>query len=164
LEQRSQQSWWARAAALGRQVETIVLVGLLSALILFASAQIILRNLFSIGVTWGDGFIRLSVLWLAVLGALAASREGKHISISAVTRWLPPRLQLAAGLIADVFAAVVAGCFAWYAGVFVRDSHEFGDTLLNNLPAWLFQSILPIAFALICYRYLMRGIQRLKAP
>jgi len=163
LEQRSQHSWWARTAALGHRLETILLVGLLSGLILLASAQIVLRNVFSIGVTWGDGLIRLGVLWLALLGALAASRDGKHITLGDPTRWLPARLHVAAGVVADLFAAVVTGAFAWYALVFVRDSRAFGDLLLNDIPAWMLQAIMPLAFALISYRYLLRGVRRLKA-
>ncbi len=69
----------------------------LGGLVVFASAQIVLRNVFSIGLTWSDGLIRLVVLWLALLGALAASREGRHITMGAVTRWLPQRLQLSGG-------------------------------------------------------------------
>jgi len=164
LKPFSEQSWWQRSEELGRRLETILLVGLLSGLILLASAQILLRNVFSIGVTWGDGLIRLGVLWLALLGALAASREGRHITVGDPTRWLPRRLHVAAAVIADLFAAAVTGIFAWYAWVFVRDSRAFGDTLLNEVPAWTLQLIMPIAFALISYRYLVRGVRRLKAP
>jgi TRAP-type C4-dicarboxylate transport system permease small subunit len=163
LKQRSQQSWWERTEALGGRLETILLCALLSGLILLGSAQILLRNVFSIGVTWGDGLIRLGVLWLALLGALAASREGRHITMGDPNRWLPRRLQLAAGVAADFFAAAVAGVFAWYACVFVRDSRAFGDTLLNDVPAWILQLIMPVAFALISYRYVVRGLRRLKA-
>ena len=42
-----------------------------------------LRNFFSIGFAWGDGLTRLAVLWLGLLGALAASRDGRHITMGA---------------------------------------------------------------------------------
>ena len=96
------------------------------------AAQIVLRNVFSIGVTWGDGLARLAVLWLALLGALAASRDGRHITMGALLQRLPPRLQLVAGVCADMFAAVVSAALAYLAFEFVRDSREFGDTLLGH--------------------------------
>jgi TRAP-type C4-dicarboxylate transport system permease small subunit len=129
-------------------------------LIVFASAQIVLRNVFSIGVTWGDGLIRLAVLWLALLGALAASRDDRHITVGALVRWLPPRAQHVAHVVASLFGAAVSGFFAWYSLLFVRDSQAFGDTLLNELPAWPLQAIMPIAFGLIAYRYLLQALRR----
>src|SRR5262245_31260992 len=102
-------------SALGRALETALLAILLGGLILFASAQIVLRNFFSIGVGWGDGFVRLAVLWLALLGALAASRDDRHITMAALHRWLPPLGQRAAEICADTFAAAFCGGFAWFA-------------------------------------------------
>jgi TRAP-type C4-dicarboxylate transport system permease small subunit len=163
LEQRTQPTWWARAAVFGRKLETALLVVLLGSLIVFSSTQILLRNVFSIGVTWGDGFTRLLVLWIALVGALAASSEGRHITVGALVRWLPPALQSAAAIIADVFAALLAAAFAWFSFVFVRDSWDFQDTLFDGLPAWPFQAIMPAAFGLIALRYLLRGIGRRRA-
>ena len=129
-------------------------------MIVFASAQIVLRNVFSIGVTWGDGLIRLTVLWLALLGALAASRDARHITVGALVRWLPPGAQRGARAAASLFGAIVSGVLAWYSLLFVRDSRAFGDTLLNDVPAWPLQAIMPIAFGLIAYRYLLQTLRR----
>ncbi len=155
-----QHSWLTRAAALVRAIESGLIVLLLSCLILFSSAQILLRNVFSIGLTWGDGLTRLLVLWLALLGALAASREGRHITMGAVVRWLPKGLQFSAAVVADAFAASVSGLLAWSAFEFVRDSRMYGDVLLGEVPAWWLQAIMPAAFALIAVRYLIRGLRR----
>ncbi len=119
-----------------------------------------LRNVFSIGITWGDGSIRLSVFWLALIGAIAASRDHRHITMEALGRWLPPLAQRIGGLCADLFAAAFCGAFAWFAFAFVRDSKAYGDVLLNDVPAWWLQAIMPIAFALIAYRYLLRAAAR----
>ena len=66
--------WLDQAERVGRWVEDVLIFVLLSALILLASTQIVLRNVFSLGYPWVDGLIRLLVLWLALLGAIAASR------------------------------------------------------------------------------------------
>ena len=109
-----------------------------------------LRNFFSIGFTWGDGLTRLAVLWLALLGALAASRDGRHITMGAVTQWLPRALQSGCRTSRRRGSAPrVSAAFAWFALAFVRDSREFGDTLLGDVPAWWLQSIMPLAFALM---------------
>jgi TRAP-type C4-dicarboxylate transport system permease small subunit len=162
LGDRLGNSWSARAAAIGRAIETVLIVVLLGGLVVFATAQIVLRNFFSIGLTWSDGLIRLTVLWLALLGALAASREGRHITMAAVTRWLPQRVQTAAGVSADLFAAVVSAVLARYAVAFVWDSREFGDTLLSGVPAWWLQAPMPIVFGLMAWQFLVRALRRLR--
>src|SRR5262249_28450099 len=131
LDDGSQSSWFARAARIGLALENALLVALLGFLIVFSFAQIVLRNVFSIGITWGDGLTRVVVLWLALLGALAASRDGRHIRMNAVLQWLPPKVQVVAGVGSDLFAAAVSAVLAYLAFVFVRDSRGYGDLLLG---------------------------------
>lgn len=146
-------SSWARASRALRWVENLLLVALLGGLVLLASAQIVLRNFFSTGLTWADGLVRLMVLWLALVGAVAAAREGRHITMAALTRWLPPRWQRAARATAEVFALAVSGLLAWYSFAFVRDSYRYEDVLLDGLPAWAAQLPIPIAFGVIALCY-----------
>ena len=155
-----QSSWFARAARLGLALENGLVVALLGFLVLFSFVQIVLRNVFSIGVTWGDGLTRVVVLWLALLGALAASRDGRHIRMSALLQWLPPSVQLLAGVGSDLFAALVSAVLAYFAFVFVRDSRGFGDVLLGQFPAWWFEAVMPVAFALIAYRFVLHAVKR----
>ncbi len=71
--------------------EDAVLVVILSGMILLAAGQIVLRNFFDIGFIWSDEALRMMVLWLAVAGAVAASRNDKHINIDVLDRFLPGR-------------------------------------------------------------------------
>jgi TRAP-type C4-dicarboxylate transport system permease small subunit len=54
------------------RVETVLLSVLLLGCIGIAAAQIVLRNVFSYSLYWADEWIRLAVLWLAMIGAMAA--------------------------------------------------------------------------------------------
>jgi TRAP-type C4-dicarboxylate transport system permease small subunit len=162
LSDVAQNRWWARVNGVARSLETWLIVIILGGLILLGAAQIVLRNFFSIGFAWGDGLARLAVLWLGLLGALAASRDGRHITMGALVRVLPPRLRVVAGVAADLFGAAVSAALAWAAWAFVRDSREFGDTLLGELPAWWFQAIMPVAFALIAWQFVAQAVKRLR--
>jgi TRAP-type C4-dicarboxylate transport system permease small subunit len=150
-----------RAEAIGRWLENTLLVSLFGALMLIAVTQIALRNVWSAGLPWADGLTRVGVLWIAVLGAVAASRDGKHIAINLAPRVLPAIWERRALVLVELFTAGVASLMAWHSWVFVRDSREFGDTMLGDFPAWVFQSVLPIGFALIAYRYLLRAVGRI---
>jgi TRAP-type C4-dicarboxylate transport system permease small subunit len=160
LSDVAQKRWWDRVDRAARLLETWLIVVILGGLVVFGAAQIVLRNFFSIGFAWGDGLARLAVLWLGLLGALAASRDGRHITMGAVTRFLPQRLQVFAGVGGDWFAAAVSGALAWFSWAFVSDSREFGDTLLGDLPAWWLQLIMPVAFALMAWRFLLQSVRR----
>jgi TRAP-type C4-dicarboxylate transport system permease small subunit len=162
LSELKQNGWWDRIDRAARAVETWLIVAILAGLILLGAGQIVLRNFFSIGFAWSDGLARLAVLWLGLLGALAASRDGRHITMGALARWLTPRWRVAAGVTGDWFGAVVSAALAYFAWQFVSDSREFGDTLLGDVPAWWLQSIMPVAFALIALQFVVQSVKRLR--
>lgn len=143
----------SRLERAGRAGEDAVLVIILTAMIFLAAAQIVMRNFFNVGFIWSDEMLRMLVLWIAVAGAVAASRTDKHINIAILDRFLPERARLAVKALIHLFTAGVCGIVAWNSFLFVQMSHEFGDVLMGNIPAWWAQGILPVGFALICYRY-----------
>ena len=149
-----------RAEAFGRWFENALLVTVFAGLMVLAVAQIFLRNVMSLGLPWADGLIRIAVLWLAMLGAIAASRDRKHIAINLSQRVFPATWQRPILIVVESFTAGVCGWLAWYSWSFVRDSRAFGDLLFGDWPAWAFQSILPVGFALIAYRYAARVLGR----
>ncbi len=151
-----------KADKFGRFIENTSLVLVLSAMILLAAAQIVMRNLFDAGLSWGDEALRLMVLWVTLLGAVAATRDRRHIVIDLLSRALPLNFRVWASFVVDSFSAAVTGTLAWHAAVFVSDSKEYGDQLLNALPAWPFQVILPVAFAIISYRYGIWSLRNLR--
>jgi TRAP-type C4-dicarboxylate transport system permease small subunit len=112
---------------------------------------------FSTALQWSDGLVRLGVLWIALIGAVAASRDQKHIAIDVAPRLFGAKWQAPIAVVRFVVTAVVCGLLAWFSLRFVRDSREFGDVLLADLPAWWFQLILPIGFGLMAYRYGVRA-------
>ncbi|MEL7310412.1 MAG: TRAP transporter small permease [Pseudomonadota bacterium] len=142
-----------RLARWGKAAEDAVLVLLLGAMIALACSQIVMRNFFDSGLIWGDEALRLMVLWLALAGAVAASRANKHIAIDVMSRFLPPLGQRLSRLITNAFTAAVCACVAWYAADFVMQAYEYEDQLLGGLPAWWFQIVMPIAFGLMAWRY-----------
>ena len=152
---------FSRLEKAGQVAEDAVLVIVLTTMILLAAAQIVMRNFFDFGFIWTDEMLRMLVLWLAVSGAVAASRTDKHINIAILDRFLPDKIKLLVKIAVHVFTATVCGIVAWYSVQFVQMSHEFGDVLMGGIPAWLPQLIMPVGFGLICYRYSLFVIQEI---
>jgi len=138
-----------------------VLVLILSGMILLATSQIILRNFFGFGFIWADELLRMLVLWIAVAGAVAASRTDKHINIAVLDRFLPDKIGLVVKVIVDLFTAAVCLVVTWYSINFVQTSYEYQDVLMGNVPAWILQLVMPVGFGLISWRYLLFALKRL---
>jgi TRAP-type C4-dicarboxylate transport system permease small subunit len=68
-------------------------------------------------------------------------------------RFLPGRLKSAKDVLIHSFTSGICGVVTWHSYQFVLTSHEYGDMLMGGVPAWIPQAVLPLGFALICYRY-----------
>jgi TRAP-type C4-dicarboxylate transport system permease small subunit len=147
-----------RAVALA---ENAVLVLLLGALIVVAGGQIVLRQL-NVAVLWADPLTRLLILWIAVFGAVAASRDNQHITIDALSRFLPPGAQRVATAVVGLFASAVCVVLAYQAARFVGLEHAMSAPGLGAVPAWVLALVLPVGFALIAIRYVIVALARLR--
>lgn len=135
------------------RAEDLLLALLLGTLVLLAPLQIVLRNFFDAGWVWADPLLRVLVLWVALLGALAASRQDKQIAVDVFSKFLSPRSRAVSGFLTGVFTAFVCGVVAYHSGLFVLGEREFGSRAFGDVPAWLCQSVIPFAFALIAVRH-----------
>jgi TRAP-type C4-dicarboxylate transport system permease small subunit len=148
----------ARLSAVIQRSEDFALALFLSAMILLASLQIFLRNFFDEGIAWADPLLRVLVLWVGLLGAMAASRGGRHISIDVLSRFLSPRAAAVADLLTSFFAAGLSALVAYHSARFVIDEREFGSIAFSGIPAWQLEIIIPVAFSVIALRYLIAAV------
>jgi len=148
-------TWWPRLLRLLIWAENATLISLLGLMVLLAGSQIIFRNLLNINLVGADQLLRLLVLWVALLGAVAASREDKHISVDLFSRLLSARTRSAVRVILDLFTVTVCVLMAWHAARFVATERAAGGMVSVLMPMWVAQLILPIAFALIALRYVL---------
>ena len=143
----------SRALAAIHRVEDVALALLLGTIVVLAPLQIVLRNFFDAGMVWADPFLRVLVLWVALLGALAASRQNKQIAVDVVSKFLSPRAKAVVGLLTGLFTAFVCTVVAYHSWLFVAGEREFGSMAFGAVPAWLCQSVIPFAFAMIAVRH-----------
>lgn len=140
-----------------RYFEDAVLTFLLGGMILLAVLQIGLRNFADAGFQWADPVLRILVLWLGLVGAIAATRDGKHINIDIISKYVSGRWQAATSVLTELFAAFVCALVGWFSYEFVLGEAEFGLVGAGNVPVWVYQSIIPAAFMLIAFRFLVRA-------
>jgi TRAP-type C4-dicarboxylate transport system permease small subunit len=109
-----------RAAKLGRRIrdgadrlERAILTLLVTAMVMLAALQILLRNLWQTGFPWAEPLLGMGLLWLTMLGALAAAGRGKHIAIDLAAALLPSGWSGWIRRVTSLFAAVACGVLAW---------------------------------------------------
>ena len=73
----------ARLDRFGRAVENVLLVTLLTGMIVLAVGQIALREFFGSGFIWADELLKLMVLWLAMIAAVAKLIPPNYIKMGA---------------------------------------------------------------------------------
>jgi TRAP-type C4-dicarboxylate transport system permease small subunit len=134
---------------------------MLGGMILLAVGQILLREVFETGFVWADELLKLMVLWLAMVGSVAACRDDRHIRIDVLSHLLPEGLIKFTRTLVDLFAAAVCAVIAWQAWRYLQLEVEFEDQVLVNTPAWIAHIVVPIAFALVSYRFLVLAAGRL---
>ncbi len=133
--------------------ENLLLVAVLLSMIGVAVAQIVMRNFFHSGLLWADAYTRVSVLWIALLGSMIASRERKHIAIDVLLQRLPKHWKKPALRFSQLLTALVCYAVAWFSAGFVIQEYSFGDRAFADVPNWWCQTIIPFAFTLMALRY-----------
>ena len=136
-----------------QKIEDGILVGLLLLMIFIAVLQIFLRNLFDSGILWGDPLVRILVLWIGLIGAMVASRDNHHISIDVISRYLPDKIKKLSNLIISIFTSLVCAVMAYYSLIFVMMEKNDGILAFATIPAWVCESIIPVSFGIISFRY-----------
>lgn len=147
--------YFLRFRDLLHNLEKGILALLLTTMVLLAALQILMRNIWGSGLPWADPSLRTIVLWLAMMGAMAATREHSHIRIDILSRFLPARAKQISSRITNLFTGVVCGLLAWHGARFVYFEWQDGMMLFDDIPAWYAEAIIPIGFGIMAIRFLL---------
>ena len=139
-------------------IETFFLLFFLLTAILLSSSQIILRNFFDSGIFWADSALRILVLWIGMIGAMYASRKKRHIRIDILSHYLNKKLRNKINRITEFVTAITCGIVAFYSIKFIQYEYEDGQIAFANVPVWLCEAIIPIAFIIIGLRYFIYSV------
>ena len=150
----------ARLDKIGRTIETTLLVVLLGSMMVLSVTQIIMREIFNTGLVWSGELLKLMVLWLAMIAAIAACRDNRHIRIDALSHVLPKQGIRFTRVIVDLFAAAVCATIAWHSWRYLQLEIEFEDTVLIDTPAWIAHIVIPVSFAITSYRFVVGAVKK----
>ena len=130
---------------------------ILITMVVLASSQVIMRNVFDGGFSWGEPLLRLLVLWLGLMGAMVATQLDRHITVDALLRVLPPAMQRIARIMTKLATAAVCGLLAYHSARLVAIDYEYQSLVIGSVPAWIGDLILPIAFSVMTLRLVLQA-------
>ncbi|MCK5001828.1 MAG: TRAP transporter small permease [Gammaproteobacteria bacterium] len=137
------------------KLEDWFLILTLAVMVVLAVAQIFFRNVFGEGVVWIDPLLRVLVLWVAIGGAVVATRNDNHIRIDFFTRYVSKKHIKYLQRSVYAFCIFVCSLISWHAVRFVQMDYEYETIAFANIPAWVTELIIPIGFFMIAFRYLL---------
>lgn len=155
---------WDRLDGIVSRVEKALMVAFLSLMILTAFAQIVLRNFWGVGLAWSEPLVRYLVLWVGFIGAALATREGRHITLEVLARRTPGRGSRVPEALSQLCSGLVCALLAYAAMKFIHDEAQIGSRTFLDLPIWIPELIIPITFAVMALRFLLRTIRALRGP
>ncbi len=130
-----------------------VFLGLLVAgLIVPVSMQVLARYTGIIPrYLWTEEIARFCFVWLIMVGAVCAVRDGTHFDLDLLPLSANPKVEAAKRLFVHLAIAVVAGFFVWYGWKLILfgwyQTSEIAELPMNWIySAWMFTGALSLVF------------------
>jgi C4-dicarboxylate transporter, DctM subunit len=127
------------------------------AMVVLPLLEIFVRRVFGVGVPGSGPIVQHLTLWVGFLGAAIAAREGKLLALATGTFIPDGGARRATEVFAAAVATFAATVLAWGGVQLVLSERGAGTTIGADVPAWVAQLVLPIAFALIAARLVWRA-------
>ena len=147
-----------RAVAI--RVENVIATVALGGIMLLPLAEIATRRVIATGIPGSAPFTLNLTLWVGLLGAAIAAREGKLLTL-ATGEFLPKGvIGDVAHIVSGTIGALIATIFALGGSALVQSDRLAGDQVTAGLPTWVADLALPIGFTLIALRLVWRASPR----
>ncbi len=146
-----------RALGVFHKAEDLAVSVALAAMMILPLAELALRDVLTGGIPGAIPFVQHLTLWVGLLGATLAAREGKLVAL-ATTSFMPAGwLSRVAGAFSGLVGAMVCAILASGSLDLIGVERDLGSEIALGVPTWVAQLVLPFAFGLIALRLVWRA-------
>jgi tripartite ATP-independent transporter DctM subunit len=139
------------------RAENLLATIALGGIMLLPLAEIVLRTVVSRGIPGAAPFTLNLTLWVGLLGAAIAAREGKLLTL-ATGEFLPKgAVTSVAHLIGGFVGAAISMMFAVGGLALVETERASGTIIAAGVPTWISALVFPVAFTAIAVRLAWRA-------
>jgi len=128
----------------------------LGGIMLLPLAEIAIRSFYNTGIPGAAPFAQNLTLWVGLLGAAIAARDGKLLTL-ATGEFLPKGVTGITHIIGATAGAAIAAMFAVGGASLVATERAAGDVIAAGVPIWVATLVFPVAFSLIAARLVWRA-------
>jgi len=147
----------ARATAIAFRTEESLATLALAGIMLLPLAEIAVRTIWSEGIRGAGPFAQNLTVWVGLLGAAIAAREGKLLTL-ATGEFLPKgAVTKFAHVLAAITGSAIATMFAVGGWALIATERAAGDEIAAGVPIWISVVVFPIAFGLIALRLVWKS-------
>jgi C4-dicarboxylate transporter, DctM subunit len=129
----------------------------LGGIMLLPLAEIASRRFLGAAIPGSGAFASTLTLWLGMLGAAIAARDGKLLTLATGEFLSKGPVSALAHVVSGTIGAMIATVFALAGCALVRSDWIAGDLVTAGLPVWVADLALPIGFGLIALRLVWRA-------
>lgn len=143
--------------------EGYIAAALLVLLTLLLSFQVFTRFVLGTGISWSEELSRYIYIWSIYFGCSLATREDKHIRVTAQLEFLPKKLKAWVVTISDLLWIGFSGVVTYFGFQLVVSMIEFpfySQTMGFNL-LWVY-AIVPLGYALMTLHVVLLVAKRIK--
>jgi len=125
--------------------------------------NVVARYVFNNSLTWASELTIYFFLWSTFFGAAYCFKVDAHISISVLLDKVPPKVAKALMLFSHLITFVFLAAVSYYGYQYlVAFSDEMSIDL--EIPMWIPESVIPVAFAFAAYRVAEKIVFILRTP
>ena len=134
------------------RIENTVALLAMAGIIVLPLGEIVLRKWFATGIPGAAPFAQHLTMWVGMLGAAIAARDGKLLTLATGEFLAHSRTAHAAKFIAAVVGSAVSALFAVGGVNLVKIDRLEAAEIAAGIPVWVADLVLPFGFALIALR------------
>jgi TRAP-type C4-dicarboxylate transport system permease small subunit len=144
----------------GRLLDALAMAAalILLAMVVVVTADILLRNLASFGISWANEVTEYALYLITLLTAPWLLRRGQHVRLDIILTLVPARVAWLMEAAGDVLGFAVCLVMVRYGAAMTADSARLGAITIKNLvfPEWWLLAPLPVAFVLLAVEFVFR--------
>ena len=141
--------WWVG--------EDLLMSFALAVMVALPLLEIILRSGWHTGLAGSGAIVQHLTLVVGMLGGALAAREGRLLALSTASLLLPDSWKRSAQWFSQTFSAAVTMLLCLASLQFVQ-AERAGSGLVQGMPLWVVQSVMPLGFGVIALRLLAAGL------
>ncbi|MCT7910054.1 TRAP transporter small permease [Arcobacter lacus] len=142
--------------------QTIAVYGMILG-VLLAFINVVLRYIFDMSLPWAAELTNYLFIWSALFGAAYGFKQGAHISITLLIEKCSPIVMKGFLIFASLLSIAYLLLISYFGYELVLFLMDFGEINVDlQIPMWIPQLVIPVAFLLAAYRVVEKLIELYK--